>query len=230
MKTKAIALAAALMLGATALQAQILDRFIEVTGTAELEAVPDRIHYLIEIREYFEEEFDGRSKPEDYRTKVPITQIERNLRQALAQAGVRHDDIRTQEVGDYWRQQGQDFLISKQLDVTLTDPGQIDEILRRIDTRGINTMRIGELESDNLPQLHRQGKIEALKAAQEKADYLLQSIGKKRGNVISITEEQDPLTAPVAQNRVVGTPAGLYEAFRAIRHHYSIRVKFYIVD
>ena len=39
-----------------ALQAkEVNDRYIEVTGTSEIEIVPDKIHYLIEIREYFEE-------------------------------------------------------------------------------------------------------------------------------------------------------------------------------
>ncbi len=55
------------------LPAQVGERYIEVTGTSEIEVVPDRIHYVIEIREYFEEEFDGVSKPEEYRTKVPLT-------------------------------------------------------------------------------------------------------------------------------------------------------------
>ena len=45
-------------------------RYIEVTGTSEVEIVPDEIHYIIEIKEYFAEEFDGKSKEEDYRTKV----------------------------------------------------------------------------------------------------------------------------------------------------------------
>lgn len=48
-----------LLLGAAlfvfSLQAQeVNDRYIEVTGTSEIEIVPDKIHYLIEIREYFE--------------------------------------------------------------------------------------------------------------------------------------------------------------------------------
>ena len=39
---------------ACTLQAQeVNDRYIEVTGTSEIEIVPDKIHYLIEIREYF---------------------------------------------------------------------------------------------------------------------------------------------------------------------------------
>ena len=76
------------LLATFSLQAQTNERYIEVTGTSEIEIVPDRIHYLIEIREYFEEEFDGKSKPEEYRTKVPLAEIEQGLREAIAQAGI----------------------------------------------------------------------------------------------------------------------------------------------
>ena len=62
--------------GLSQVQAQADGRYIEVTGTSEIEIVPDRIHYIIEIREYFEEEFDGRSKPEEYRTKISLDRIE----------------------------------------------------------------------------------------------------------------------------------------------------------
>ena len=51
-------------------------RYIEVTGSSELEVDPDEIILSIYIREYWEEEFDRRSKPEDYRTKVPLERIE----------------------------------------------------------------------------------------------------------------------------------------------------------
>ena len=67
--------------GLSQVQAQADGRYIEVTGTSEIEIVPDRIHYIIEIREYFEEEFDGRSKPEEYRTKISLDRIEQGLRE-----------------------------------------------------------------------------------------------------------------------------------------------------
>ena len=94
---------AVLMSATLQLQAQADGRYVEVTGTSEIEIVPDKIHYLIEIREYFKEEFDGKSKPEDYRTKVPLEEIEQGLRRVLAEAGVPQNAVRTQEIGDYWR-------------------------------------------------------------------------------------------------------------------------------
>lgn len=218
------------LLGTFVSYAQTNDRYIEVTGTSEIEIVPDKIHYLIEIREYFVEEFDGKSKPEEYRTKVPLSEIEQGVRKALAEAAVPQDAIRTEEVGDYWRQQGQDFLIAKRLDVTLTDFNQINEIVKRIDTRGVNTMRIGELENKDVLAYHQQGKIEALKAAQRKAAYLVEALGKKLGGVLRIVEEGSGNSFSLSQSNVMSSDAASFESFRTIKKKYSMLVRFAIAD
>ena len=213
------------------LQAQETNkRYIEVTGTSEIEIVPDKIHYIIEIREYFEEEFDGKSKPEEYHTKVSLSQIEQNLRKTLAEAGITQDAIRMQEIGDYWRKQGQDFLISKKFDITLTDFRQINEIVKRIDTKGIHTMRIGELENKDILAYHQKGKIEALKAAQQKATYLVEALGKKLGDVIRIVEEGNSNIFPFAQSNVLSSDAASFDNFRTIKKSYSMLVRFEIID
>lgn len=54
---------------------EVNERHVEVTGTSEIEIMPDKIHYIIEISEYFKKEFDGKSKPEEYHTKVPLSQM-----------------------------------------------------------------------------------------------------------------------------------------------------------
>lgn len=218
---------------ACTLQAQeVNDRYIEVTGTSEIEIVPDKIHYLIEIREYFEEEFDGKSKPEGYRTKVPLEQIEQQLWKVLADVGILKEAVRTQEVGDYWRRQGQDFLVSKKYDITLTDFKQIDEIVKRIDTRGVNTMRIGELENKDMLVYHQKGKIEALKAAQRKAAYLVEALGKKLGEVIRIVEDGNAGMSSFfsAQSNVRASDAASFDGFRTIKKYYSMQVRFEITD
>lgn len=218
------------LLAASLLQAQTSERYIEVTGTSEIEIVPDKIHYVIEIREYFEEEFDGKSKPEEFRTKVPLTKIEQELREALRAAGISQNAIRTQEIGDYWRQQGQDFLVSKRFDVTLTDFSQVDKILSHIDTKGINTMHIGELENKDILAYHQRGKIEALKAAQRKASYLVEALGKKLGDVVRIVEEGSSDIYPVAQSNVLSSDAASFDGFRTIKKNYSMLVRFEIAD
>lgn len=223
-------MSAIFLLTVLSMQAQTNERYIEVIGTSEIEIVPDKIHYLIEIREYFEEEFDGKSKPEEYRTKVPLSEIEQGLMEVLGGAGVPQNAIRTQEVGDYWRQQGQDFLVSKKFDITLTDFNQINEIVKRIDTKGVYTMRIGELENNDMLAYHQKGKIEALKAAQRKAAYLVEALGKRLGGVIRIVEKDGGNASPFVQSNVLSSDAASFDSFRTIKKNYSMLVRFEIID
>lgn len=207
------------------------DRYIEVTGTSEIKIVPDEIHFIIEIKEYWEEEFDGKSKPENYRTKVPLTQIEQQLRTTLNKLGITDNAIRVQEVGDYWRERGRDFLIGKQLDITLKDFTQIDAIVKTVDTKGINSMRIGELKNKEMQAYRQKGKIEALKAAKAKATYLVEALGKRLGDVVRIVEPQEDMrfSSPFsAQSNVHSSQVESYDAFRIIRLNYSMLVRFEI--
>lgn len=229
MKIKALLLALAAV-ATLSLQAQTNERYIEVTGTSEIEIVPDKIHYIIEIREYFEEEFDVHSKPEDYHTKVALPKIEQSLREALVQAGIPQDAVRTQEIGDYWRRQGQDYLVSKKFDITLTDFNQIDKIIEHIDTKGVNTMHIGKLENKDILQYHQKGKIEALKAAREKASYLVAALGKRLGDVIRIEEKESGDALLFSQSNVMSSDVAAFDDFRTIKKHYSMLVRFEIID
>ena len=154
-------------------------RYIEVTGSSEIEVVPDEIHFLIQIKEYWQEEFVPKSKPEDYKTKVPLEWIEKDLRRVLSRAGISDEAIRVQEIGDYWRQRGKEFLIGKQLDIRLTDFEQINSIIRSVNTWGIESMRIGELKHKDLPMYRKQGKIEALKAEIEGLQKTVAQMGQK---------------------------------------------------
>ena len=206
-------------------------RYIEVTGSSEIEVVPDEIHLLIQIKEYWKEEFVPKSKPEDYKTKVPLEWIEKDLRRVLSRAGISDEAIRVQEIGDYWRQKGKEFLIGKQLDIRLTDFEQINSIIRSVNTWGIESMRIGELKHKDLPMYRKQGKIEALKAAREKASYLVEAMGQELGEVIRIIEPVDNnisryLPFQAQSNVSMGTAAT--EQYRVIKLRYEMTARFAI--
>lgn len=230
MKTNVLALVISLW-ATFSLQAQTNERYIEVTGTSEIEIVPDKIHYLIEIREYFEEEFDGKSKPEEYRTKVPLSEIEQGLRDALTQAGISPNAVRTQEIGDYWRQQGQDFLVSKSFDITLTDFNQINEIVRRIDTKGIHTMRIGELENKDMPAYQPKRKNRSVKGCTTESRLPGRSIGQeiRQCHTHRRRKQQHGFSVCTKQCAFFRCPAS-FDSFRTIKKNYSILVRFEIID
>lgn len=206
-------------------------RYIEVSGTAEVEMRPDEIHYIIEMKEYFEEEFDGKSKPEDYRTKVSVEIIEKTLRQALAGAGVGAGDIRTTEVGNVWRERGRDFLVSKRLDITLGSFDTIDRILKRIDTKGINAMYIGQLKNRDMQSYQRKGRLEALEAARAKAEYMAQAAGCRLGRVMKIVEQGGGAMPTAAmQSNVFTTDAAQFDRYRTIKKTYTVLVRYELAD
>ena len=183
-------------------------KYIEVTGSSEIEVVPDEIHFLIQIKEYWQEEYTGKSnKEEDFRTKVPLAMIEKDLRRSLRKIGIADDAIRTQEIGDYWRQKGKEFLIGKQLGIRLTDFEQINSIIRSVNTWGLESMRIG------------------------KASYLVETMGQELGEVIRIVEPVDNnisryLPFQAQSNVSMGTAAT--EQYRVIKLRYEMTARFAI--
>ena len=120
--------------------------------------------------------------------------------------------------------------VAKTFDITLLDFKQIDEILKRMDTKGIHTMRIGELENKDMLSYHQKGKIAALKAAQRKASYLVEALGKKLGPVIRIVEDEAGSSLPFSQSNVLSSNVVSFDSFRTIKKKYSMLVRFEIAD
>ena len=128
-------------------------------------------------------------------------------------------------------QRGKEFLIGKQLDIRLTDFEQINSIIRSVNTWGVESMRIGELKHKDLPMYRKQGKIEALKAAREKASYLVEAMGQELGEVIRIVEPVDNnisryLPFQAQSNVSMGTAAT--EQYRVIKLRYEMTARFAI--
>lgn len=163
-------------------------RKIAVTGSAEKEITPDEIIFQITIKEYWKEELEKGTKYEDYKTKVPIEGIENTIIEQLYSAGVKEDQIFVSGIGNFWRQAGKDFLVSKTLTIHLSDFKVVDKIAKTVDSRGVSNMRIVELRHSKMEDYRKEVKIEALKAAKNKADYLLESIGEKCEKVLYIDE------------------------------------------
>ena len=211
-----------------------LAKFIEVTGSAELEIEPDEIRLIIGIKEYCKELNDHNSKCKDYATKVPISKIETNLLNDLMEIGIKKEQIIIREVGgNYWRYEGKGFFFGKQFELILIDFNNVDEIIKKINTKGINYMRIGELNNENLTEYRKKVKVEALKAAKMKAEYLLKSIDKQLGDIISIVELEGSnnywRTQTMTSNTIMGSSddSGI-DNFRKIKLRYEIKVNFEI--
>ena len=201
---------------------------------------PDEIKLQIGIQEYWKEEFQKGKQYEDYVTKIPLEEIEKSLMAELSALGVTKTQMALKEAGNYWEGSGKDFKKSKTFELTFTDVAKVNEVIAKVKTRGVSSMRITELKNKNLTEYRKQVKIQAMKAAKEKAEYLLESIGEKLGKALSVVELDNaentlPFYMP-AQNRysntVMQTPAedNSEDAIRKIKLRQEIKVRFEIAN
>jgi uncharacterized protein YggE len=210
-------------------------KFIEVVGSSEMEIDPDEIRFIIGIKEYWLEEFNKKAEYKDYKTKVKIDAIETELLNTLSAIGISKKQIIIKSVGNYWRNIGKEFLVSKEFEIILTDAKIMDEIVGSIDTKGVNYMRIGELKNKKTTEYRKQVKIEALKMAKEKASYLLESVGEQIGRVISIIEiengNENHFWQPQPFSNLTINPSDNSDSsdnFKKIKVRYEMKVRFEI--
>lgn len=232
MKTWTIILVAILVLSSVACtnQSKEASRFIEVTGNADREIMPDEIHFMIRISEYWKEEFEHK-KEKYYKTKISIDEIETKLLNDLAKIGIDKKDIAVRYVGNYWRDEGLEFLVSKDLDIVVHEYSKTNEIIKVVDKKGIRSMYIGKLDCKQMAEYRKQIKVEAIKSAKYKAENLLSGIGKKVGEVISVQEinnnsyQYPEVACMVAENVSFDN---YITNFRKIKLNYKICAKFEI--
>jgi uncharacterized protein YggE len=206
-------------------------RYIEVRGTSEMEVEPDEIVFSIGIEEYWEEEFEKNKDFEDYKTKVPLAEIEDKLIKNLRKAGIPKKDIRVKNLGNYWRHRGKEFLYSKQLEVTITDFEKMNVFTQFSDARGIKFMNISELNHTKMNKFKKQVKTEALQNAKEKAGWMLQSLDEELGEVISIVEMNEGFARPYAtRTRMMVADSSLesVDQLQNIEISYQVQVRFRI--
>lgn len=210
-------------------------RFIEVTGSAEMEVEPDEIRFQIGIEEYWKEEFEKGKEYKDFVTKISLKEIESNLTTSLNEVGINKKQIFIKEIGEYRNRSGKDFMKSKTIELVLTDFSMITKILKNINVKGVNSMKITELKNKNITSYREEVKIEAMKAAKRKATYLLESVGEKLGRVISVIEIDSNSGAfwqprNVLSNSIIPTISSNNEEdnMKKIKLKYNIKIKFEI--
>lgn len=228
-----------MVLSASSVRAQEANhtvRFIEVTGSAEMNIDPDQIRFQIGIEEYWKEEFEKRKEYKDYITKIPLEEIDKNLMSSLSKIGISEDQITIKGIGQSWNRSGKDFKKSKTLELLLTDFVKVNEILTKVRVKGVNSMRITELMNKDITKFREQVKIEAMKAAKKKAAYLLKSVDEELGRVISVIEldkNSGHFWAPQnsLSNTIMPSNGGGDEQsdhMRKIKLKYEIKIRFEI--
>jgi len=183
---KKIFVLAALVASTLSTFAQNVDlrRKIEVTGIAEQEVTPDIINVSISLKEYL----DGKKK-------ITISQLESQLEKAVAEAGIAKEDFTINSLSSWnyatEKKKNPDFLASKQYGIKFRDLNKFDQILSKVDPKGIQSTNIDSYDYSKINALKNELKLKALLAARDKATFLVNGLGDKLGGAINIVENDN---------------------------------------
>lgn len=178
---KCFSLALALLLSATASAQEKKERTIHVVGTAEMEIVPDEIHVTVTLKEYIKD-----------KKKHSIEELEKGLVNFLTKTtGIAMTDIKMDNMNAYimsLRKKNKEEIISKSYDVKFKSGDQVYQLYSVMDSLGVISAPVSRYSHSKMEDYKKQVKINAIKAARDKASYLLEAIGSKAGKPVSVIE------------------------------------------
>jgi len=156
--------------------------YIEVTGTAEQEVIPDEIYIGIVIREKYVS-----------KVKVTIEEQEEKLKNAVKSLGIDLtnlflSDANADYVKVYWWTK--DVLTKKNYTLKVSDATTVGKVFKELEKLEITDANISRVNHSKLDSLRKAVKILAIKAAKDKADYLLTAIGEQTGKPLVIKENE----------------------------------------
>lgn len=180
--------------------------------------------------------FEEDKEYKDYKTKVDIITIENDVVKELKSLGIGIDQLTLDRAGNYWRQQGKDFLVNKVIEIKLDSPKQANAITNTLKSRGIQSMNIKEMKHSKLDYHKNLTKANAIKAAKEKAMMLTDALGEKIGRVLNIVEVDQYVNIAPKMYASMRTSAVMednnggvdYENFGKIHIKENVRVIFEI--
>jgi len=194
---------------------------IEVTGSATMNIIPDRITIEIGMEEYYRHKASGDS------TIVKLYDIEKDVRKTLREAGVPDSMIVVSELGNYRnRDMSSTFLMAKRLSATVSDFDHIERISDRLDRKGIVCFNITKIDNSDMGHYNRQGLKAALDAARQKAEFIAENEGLKLLMPYEIVETTNEPSMYSAFSNVAYDGGSGMENMRRIVRRYSVKVRY----
>jgi len=166
--------------------------YIEVTGSADQEVIPDEIYINIIIREKYVN-----------KEKLTIEIQEEKLKNSLKDIGVDIKNLYLSDANaDYvkvkWRTK--DVLTKKDYTLKVTNATTVGQVFQQLDKLEITDAFIAKVNHSKLDSLKKEVKILAIKVAKNKADYLLTAIGEQTGKPLIVQERENGITPTAGVN------------------------------
>ncbi len=202
--------------------------YIEVTGKAEMEVVPNEIYLQIFVNE------------KDFKGKQEVQQIEKSMIQKLTDIGI--DVSKQLAIKDmasnfqkYWLR-GAEINSSKEYQLKVADAKTAGRAIQELESLGLSNISVEKVDHSEIEKFRTEVKINAIKAAKEKAAALTNAIGQNVGKAIYIQEINNQLyQQPQRMSNIVVRGVAKMEMdqqpdieFEKIKLEYSILVRFAI--
>lgn len=207
---------------------------IEVTGSAELEIIPDEIYVSVTLREFMHD-----------KKKQNIADIEKEFRSVVEKLKIDTKQIALEGVFgsydyDYKTNKRGEFLNAKTYVIKFGDLEKYNQLVLMLDKKGIENIYIQRTGHSRMEEFRRQVKVEALKAAKVKSDMMLQALGKKTGEVLLVRERDNNMGYPMPMYKAnvamamdmnaEGAAAQQPVEMQKIKLRYEVEVHFVITN
>lgn len=154
--------------------------YIEVTGIAEKEIIPNEIYIAITIKD--------RNEGKD---KITIDKQEADLKEALKSIDIGLDNLYLSDANaNYIRVKltKKDVITRNEYILKVGDALTVGKVFEKLDDLKIVDAYISKVSHSKIEEFKKEVRIMAIKAAKEKADYLLTAIGEQVGKPLIVNE------------------------------------------
>jgi uncharacterized protein YggE len=189
---------------------------IEVTGSAEMEIIPDEIFISVELQEWY-----------DGKTKVPIEKLETDLFAAMQSLNIEPKDISLSDAGSnfyYRRWKSDDVLLTRSYTVLVHSAEMVIRVYDKLGEIRATNAYISKLSHSKIEEYRMQTKVNATKAAKNKAIAMLQSIDQNAGDAVLIREIDIDYIQPFEYSQIANV--AIMEDYGGTREEYQSQLNY----
>ncbi len=160
---------------------EIEKNYIEVIGKAQKEIIPNEIYITIHIKERVE-----------HKDKISIEHQELELKKALKSIGIPLENLSMANTNSNYQNiswSKKDVLTQTEYILKVEDGISVGDVFKKLDDLKIVNAFISHVSHSKITLYKKEVNIMAIKAAKEKANYLLEAIGEELGKPIIIKQE-----------------------------------------
>ncbi len=207
---------------------------IVVTGSAEMEIVPNEIYMTFTLKEYLQSS----------KKKINLEDIKTEFLELCKEVGVDGRNISISSYAGnenwdyYWYKKHKsdpDFMASISYTIKVNSADTLDKIINNINENAIENFKINKTSHSDIEKLRKDVKTNALIASKTKANYLSKSIDEELGEALLITEIDNSYYSSWGNSNFISNTAldrnsnnSSKPEFQKIKLRYEMKVEFKI--